>query len=275
MIQSRLDGNGLADNWGVYSDRGKIKGSAVLFLITPYQAGQRTALEPCLVLNKRSRQVLQPGDLCCPGGGVDRRDKILSQALHWPLSPLRKWPSWRLWKNTSPDKAKRLALLLATALREGWEEMRLNPLRVSFMGPLPVQQLILFNRQIHPLVGWVPDHQKLVPNWEVERIVHLPLRKLLEVKNYARYRLSFLTSEGEARRREDFPCYIHSGSGSDEVLWGATFRIAMDFLKLVFGFQLPDLSSAPLFKRRLGQTYLNGSLMQSGRDRQNESREDF
>lgn len=258
-IRHRLNGNGLADNWGVDTNKGRVKGSAVLLLLTPYQVHEDGSYEPCLLLNKRSHKVLQPGDLCCPGGGVERLDKFLSPALHCPLSPLHKWPSWKKWKSLDRKKAQGLALLLAAALREGWEEMRLNPLKVTFMGPLPVQKLIMFNRQIYPLVGWVPAHQHLVPNWEVERIVYLPLSRLFDVQYYGRYRLSFETRDGQSRRREDFPCFVHKGKNGNEILWGATFRIAMDFLNLVFGFEYPDLSSSEVIQGRLGRTYYGGN----------------
>lgn len=268
-IQHCLDGNGLAHNWGDLVLHDKIKGSAVLFLLTPFQTGAKDAFEPCLLLNKRSQKVIQPGDLCCPGGGVQPLDKILSNALYWPFSPLRKWPAWRKWKAKDRQKARGLALLLTTALREGWEEMRLNPLKVSFMGPLPVQKLIMFNRQIYPLVGWVPPNMSLSPNWEVERIVYIPLRRLFDHRYYARYRLSFKTKDGDVQRKEDFPCFLHYGRKDEEILWGATFRITMDFLKRVFGFEMPDLSQAPVITRRLGPAYLNGSLMQPEKADQN------
>lgn len=155
-------------------------------------------------------------------------------------------------------KSRGLALLLATALREGWEEMRLNPLKVDFLGPLPVQKLMMFDRQIYPLVGWVAANQRLVPNREVERIVHIPLRRLFDCQHYARYRLRFITGQGEIRRKEDYPCFIHHGRKGDEILWGATFRLTMDFLNLVFCFELPDLSSSQVIEGLLDETYFNG-----------------
>lgn len=255
QIRHRLNGNGLTDNWGVHTNHGRVKGSAVLLLITPYQIHTGSAHEPCLLLNKRSQKVLQPGDLCCPGGGVERLDKVLSPALHWPWSPLRKWPSWPKWKSIDRKKAQGLALLLTAALREGWEEMRLNPFQVTFMGPLPVQKLVMFERQIYPLVGWVPPNQHLVPNWEVERIVYIPLRRLFDIHQYARYRLNFESRDGKTHRNQDFACFVHQGKNGKEILWGATFRIVMDFLNLAFGFELPDLSDSEVIQGRLGKTY--------------------
>ncbi len=274
-IRNSLDGNGLQTDWGGKIGRGEIKASAVLFLLTQYQAEVEQPAEPCLLLNKRSKKVLQPGDLCCPGGGIESKDRLFSRVLRWPFSPLRKWPAWERWKCQSSESIDGLSLLLATALRESWEEMRLNPFKVAFMGPLPVQKLVMFKREIYPLVGWVPEGQALVPNWEVERIVHLPLRRLLEVHRYARYRLTFDTTQGISHRKEDFPCFIHNGRGGEEILWGATFRIAMDFLRMVFGFRLPDLRQAPIIHRRLDDAYLNGSKAHPLRALQKERKDDF
>ncbi len=258
-IGRRLVANGFQADWRPPVGEGQITASAVLFVLTLRSPGNGEPAEPCLLLNKRSRQVLQPGDLCCPGGGIEPKDRLLSLALRWPFSPLLKWPGWKRWNHASSRSGRWLALSLAAALRESWEEMRLNPFKVAFLGPLPIQKLIMFRRKIYPLVGWVAQGQALTPNWEVARIVHLPLRELLQERNYARYRLHFDTTRGANRSEEDFPCFVHHDPNGQEILWGATFRITMDFLKWVFGFDLPDLSSAPVIHRRLDETYLDGS----------------
>lgn len=275
QIHDRLANSGIPWGWNGLSRNGHPKGSAVMFLITPHQADHHRAPEPCLLLNKRSAKVLQPGDLCCPGGGVARFDKLLSLMLHWPQSPLQKWPQWKKWRNRHPERASELATLLATGLREGWEEMRLNPLRVQLLGPLPVQQLIMFERHIFPLAGWIAKPSKWVPNWEVERIVHIPLRKLMDPRHYGRYRLTYQTRSGVTKRRDEFPCFIHEETQGREVLWGATFRITMDFLKMVFGFELPDLAKAPVIEKKLGETYLNGSRIQESTAGHIEQDDDF
>ncbi|HSM74653.1 MAG TPA: hypothetical protein VK852_08460, partial [Desulfobacterales bacterium] len=79
----------------------------------------------------------------------------------------------------------KIALLLAAALREGFEEMRLNPLGVEFLAPMQAQRLVLFQRVIYPLVGWVPRQRRFIPNWEVDKIVRIPLAALLDPVNYA------------------------------------------------------------------------------------------
>lgn len=275
QVRQSLNDKGLDKDWGNFSGLGNVKGSAVLLLLTMYQSHPDIPAEPCLLLNKRSDKVLQPGDLCCPGGGVERLDKWLAPAMQCPLSPLRRWPSWSGWRAGHPGKAKGLALLLTTALREAFEEMRLNPLKVHFLGPLPVQQLIMFERLIYPLAAWVPSRQRLKPNWEVARIVRIPLKRLLDPGNYGRYRISYMANQKRLQRQDDFPCFIHQRRNGQEVLWGATFRIAMDFLEQVFGFELPDLSNAPVREKYLGSGYLNGSLMTQNNPDLPESLEDY
>ena len=80
-----------------------------------------------------------------------------------------------------------MALLLAASLREGLEEMRLNPLGVEFLGALPLQRLVMFKREIYPFVGWVGRQRRFFPNWGVTDIVYIPLGTFLDPKRYARY----------------------------------------------------------------------------------------
>jgi 8-oxo-dGTP pyrophosphatase MutT (NUDIX family) len=212
--------------------------SAVLFLL-----GQNTHHDPFLILNKRSRLVRQPGDLCCPGGGVSPSiDALIARWLH--------------------DFTK-LSLLLATALREGFEEMRLNPFGIQFLGPMPAQHLVMFKRAIYPLVAWVNRQQRFLPNWEVEKIVRIPLAAFFDVANYARYRISFNTgkADGKTIPDRDMPCFVHRHNGEDELLWGATYRIVMQFLATVFGYDPPLMASLPVINRKLGQRYLKGSII--------------
>ncbi|ROR03018.1 NUDIX hydrolase [Desulfosoma caldarium] len=218
--------------------------------------------EPCLILNRRSRRVRQSGDLCCPGGTVERRlDPLLAKALSLPGFPLARWPHWSAMRRHYPRAARLLALLLATSLRESWEEMRLNPLFVRFLGPLPEERLRLFVRIIHPLVGWIGRPQKFVPNWEVERIVSIPLRQLLNPRHYYRYRL-YVDPEVQAVVQpptQDFACFLYQDGAHVEVLWGATFRIVTLFLAKVFDFSPPDVSTRPIVPGLLNAAYLNGT----------------
>jgi hypothetical protein len=216
---------------------------------------------PCIIFNKRSRKVKQPGDLCFPGGRVaPRLDPLLSKLIGLPLFPLSRHVYWRRWKHKRPDGAKRLALLLTTCLRESFEEMRLNPLGVRFLGPLSPQRLIMFHRVIYPMVGWVSKQRRFFPNWEVEKIVHIPLRNLLNPYDYVCYRVHMNIADGGRWLPDvqDFPCFLHRHEQETELLWGATYRITMAFLEQIFGFKPPELASLPIVQGSLDQSYLNG-----------------
>lgn len=236
--------------------------SAVLFLIGRCRQQKDSCDMPCLILNKRSLKVKQHGDLCCPGGSISSRvDAFLSKFLYLPGTPLTRWPHWQTWQKHRRREARNLALLLATCLREGVEEMRLNPLGIKFLGPLPSQKLIMFQRVIYPMVCRIGRQKQFSPNWEVEKIIYIPFKDLLNPAYYARYQVKIETS-GEKENHpdiRDFPCFMHHSGDSTEVLWGATFRITMVFLEIVFKFKPPDMESLPVVFRSLDKNYLTGN----------------
>ena len=154
--------------------------SSVLFLLAETEPVEGGIPEACIILNKRSKEVKQPGDLCCPGGAIEKLDHFLSRLLSFSGSSLSRWPCWDELKTGQPESAQFLSLLYAAGLRESWEEMRLNPFGLTFLGPLPSQCLILYRRVIHPLAAWVSYQKEFTLSWEVERIVRFPLRALLK-----------------------------------------------------------------------------------------------
>jgi len=235
--------------------------SVVLFLVGTCPAGSGRRPEPCLILNKRSVRVRQAGDLCCPGGGITPGlDRPVSGLLRLPGSPLLRWPYWRGLKPV--DVKGRLPLLMATAFREGLEEMRLNPLGLEFLGLLPRQDLVLFSRRIFPLVCRVKWQQRFFPNWEVEAIVSIPLRHLLDPGRYAQYRLTIDIPRPDRTDTEikRLPGFIHRyRKGGSEIFWGATLRMALQFLKIVYGFTPPETDSLPVVSGRLTSAYLSGT----------------
>ncbi len=156
-----------------------------------------------------------------------------------------------------PEDSRQL-LLLATSLRESMEEMRLNPLGITFLGPLPPQRLAMFRRVIYPMVGWIGWQRRFFPNWEVEKIVSIPLRSLLKESHYACYRLQMVSNHMTEDEVRDFPCFVHRDDDEQEVLWGATYRIVTDFLEIVYGFFPPDVESLPVVHGTLGRNYLTG-----------------
>ncbi len=237
-----------------------VRTSSVLLLLGEHIFYEGGIPESCIILNKRSKDVKQPGDLCCPGGAVEKFDPHFARFLSLPGSTLSKWPCWKKLKQEKPEHAEFLSLLLTAGLREGWEEMRLNPFGIKFLGPLPSQCLILFRRVIHPMVAWVSRQKQFTPSWEVERIVYLPFRALLNPFNYALYRL-YVPPHLEWRFRGtdvQFPCFVYSHEGRAEILWGVTFRIVTLLVELIFGFRPPDSHTLPLVPAIIGEEYVNG-----------------
>ena len=236
--------------------------SAVLFLLGFNTCGNGSIPGPCLILNKRSDKVRQPGDLCCPGGGImPTLDPFLGKTLTLPGFPLARWPLWKDFQQKKSSQARMLRSLFSTSLRESFEEMRLVPLDVTFLGPLPSQELVMFKRTIFPLVGWVGHQTRYFPNWEVDKIIFIPLGKLLDPSNYVQYQYSF-TFPGTDQvtwQTYDSPCYLHQNPREREVLWGATCRITLNFLKIVFDFTPPDVSTLPIVKSDMHANYLGGN----------------
>ena len=187
-----------------------------------------------------------------------RLDAGLAKLLRLPILPLARWRYWPEWRKRRPQEALCLRLLLATGLRESVEEMRLNPFGLKFFGPLPPQPLVMFQRIIYPMVIWVSRQTRFYPNWEVEKVVRLPVRYLFNPSMYARYRLQIETPSGE-ENVGTFPCFQYVNNHETEILWGATFRITMDFLKYVFGFSPPDINSLPEIRGQLSRAYLNNT----------------
>lgn len=234
--------------------------SAVLFLLGRYPFRTGDSSRTCVVFNKRSQKVRQPGDLCFPGGRIaSRLDAYLARLLKLPFFPLGGWSYWPLWRSQHPREALRLALLLATSLRESFEEMRLNPLGIRFLGPLPSENLLMFDRVLYPLVGWIRRQRHFFPNWEVEKVVYVPIADFLNPAHYVRYRLRFLGQEGGEGTPQDFPAFVHRRGNHEEVLWGVTYRIVTGFLKTVFGFQPPPMESLAAVCGSRGENYYNNT----------------
>jgi len=77
-----------------------------------------------------------------------------------------------------------ITLFLANAVRESWEEIRLSPFNIRFLGPLPSYSLHLFTRTIFPVVCLVEKKWKFHPNREVEKMVEIPLQSFYNEDNY-------------------------------------------------------------------------------------------
>ncbi len=110
--------------------------------------------------------------------------------------------------------------LLATALREAFEEIGLAPKVVDVMGSLP-GVTTLTGYHIFPFVGLIPHPYDFRPSpREVNRLLTLPLPDFYPPE---RWSSGPYTIRGRATR----VCYWQNG---EEVVWGATARILLNLL---------------------------------------------
>lgn len=231
--------------------------SAVLCLLSERLRGSGPEKQICFLFNKRSRWVRQAGDLCFPGGGISHRvDSLWAKLLRLPFFPLGRWPYWRDWEKNRPRESRRLALLLATALREGVEEMRLNPLRIRFLGPMLPQSLLSFQRFLYPMAAWIGRQRRFLPNREVEKVVAVPLEDLLNPEKYVCFRMRFAAYLNGGEAIQDFPGFLHEEEEGFEVLWGVTYRIVMDFLEVLFNFRPPAMEGLRVVEGTRDENYL-------------------
>ena len=208
-------------------------------------------------LIKRASTVPQPGDISCPGGMLNTfLDPFFRPLTAHRFSPLLREDVLKYMKRRGKATFRNITLFLTNALRESWEEVGLNPFNVTFLGPLPCYDLTTFRRTIFPITGHVRNRWHFRPNWEVDRVVEIPLRTFFNDHNYG---LCSVESSGELRkgieRVRNLPCLIYR----EEVLWGATFNIIMSFLKIVFDLDLPKTHSKRVVKKVLYPDYLTGS----------------
>jgi 8-oxo-dGTP pyrophosphatase MutT (NUDIX family) len=232
-----------------------------LFFQGEGQAGEPRPDEYVFLLNKRSKKVLQPGDLCAPGGGIHPLlDSFAQKLLQFKLLPGVGGPGLEMARRRGKEAYKKILFLLGNALRESWEELRLSPFNVEFLGPLPTYPLSSRRWIIFPLVGRVKHSWQAKLSWEVEKIVPIPLAAFFNPENYAVYSLEVpekLVAQGIPSPWE-FPCLVHRENGEEEILWGATFKVIQTFFQIVHGFSFPSPDGRRVIRRPLASNYLTG-----------------
>ena len=220
------------------------------------------------LLSKRSKRVQQPGDLCAPGGGIHPfLDSLSGSFLRFGLLPGIRGPGLTLAKGKGKSAYRKIVFLLGNALRESWEELRLSPFNIEFLGPLPTYRLHHRPWVIFPMVGRVKHRWKSKLSWEVDKIVSIPLASFFDRANYAVYSLEVpekLLAQGIPNPWE-FPCLVHKEDGEEEILWGATFEIIRTFFKIVFDFCFPMPERGKVVRRRLPLNYFSGREERSDR----------
>ena len=232
-----------------------------LFYQSPLLQQGRDQGEYVFLLNKRSSSLPQGGDLCAPGGGAHPYlDAVTQKILHLGVLPGFRGLGFERAKARGNDVYEKILFYLGNALRESWEEIRLNPFNVEFLGPLPTYRLQSRRWIIFPLVGQVREKWTYQLSPEVEKIVPIPLAAFYRQESYGVYSLE-IPEEMIAKGIPSpwvFPCLIAEGEGEEEILWGATFQIIRTFLKISFPFPLPPAPGQRVIHRPLLRTYLSG-----------------
>ncbi len=213
-------------------------------------------------LLKRSAAVAQSGDISCPGGMLDSRtDALLRPLIAAGFPPVLRGRAMDYARRRGALNWRSITLFLTNAVRESWEELRLSPFNVQFLGPLPCHPLLSFTRIIFPLAGYVRKDWKPRPNWEVEKIIELPLKDFFDESHYALYSIETTYKlRDNLSGIQHFPCFIaEDEKGEEEILWGATLSVVMSFLKAVFDFEIPELSGSRTLTKVLHADYLTGN----------------
>jgi len=230
-------------------------------------SGDRSGIQFVFQLIKRSSRVSQPGDLSCPGGMIHPFiDRLLRPLLmHGPF-PIIRGPARLFALQREPALRRIMILFLVNALRESWEEIGLSPFHVRFLGPLPTHSLKSFRRTIFPLVGFVKKPGAPNPNREVEKIVEIPLVSFYDQRSIGAYIIYAPDpTDPTVLQSLQHPCLIHLDSnGGEEILWGATFHICIQFLEIVMDYRLPDWEKGRVVHRTLHPDYLTGRPASKG-----------
>jgi 8-oxo-dGTP pyrophosphatase MutT (NUDIX family) len=233
--------------------------AAGIVLLLNYKQMSSGNSEYVFQLIKRSNRVSQAGDISCPGGMLHPiTDKLLSSFFTTGLFPALSSEISRATLDKDRESVHLIRLFLSNAIREAWEEIGLNPLRVSFLGALPCYSLSLIARTIFPTVCLTPEPFAFRLSSEVEKILEIPLRAFFDASQYALLELE--TPDSDPLHSNQFPCIILTDAqGEQEILWGATFYIIMNFLRIISNDSLPVPSSSSIFKKVLSKTYISGN----------------
>jgi 8-oxo-dGTP pyrophosphatase MutT (NUDIX family) len=117
--------------------------------------------------------------------------------------------------------------LLATALRESYEEVGLQPSHVRILGRLDDLATFSTNYTISPFVGLIPYPYPFRPNpLEVAVIFDVPVSVLAD----PRVGRCYIRGRDDGATIEDYEYHIDG-----HVIWGATARIVRHFLALMNG----------------------------------------
>jgi len=212
-------------------------------------------------LIKRSKNISQAGDISCPGGMLrPEHDRKMSHLLKAGVIPTVNGHKLNSSQFSDKETASLIRLFLSTALREAWEEVGLNPCNTVFLGALPSYSLTLLAKTIFPVVCLTPKPFKYRLSWEVEKILEIPLSLFFDSDNYAMLDIKTSLGKDTEPLQYQMRCLIiPDGQGSEDILWGATFNIINNFLRIISDDSLPSSSSSRILNKVLTVNYISGT----------------
>lgn len=211
-------------------------------------------------LIKRSNAVTQAGDISCPGGIVHPGlDRIMSYLLKTGIIPTVHGHNLNSSQFSDKETASLIRFFLTAALREAWEEVGLNPFNVMFLGALPCYSLSLLARTIFPVVCLTAKPFQYKLSSEVDKMVEIPVSFFFQQSNYALLEIKTSLGNNTEHLQYQLPCLvIPDGLGGEDILWGATFNIITNFLRIISDDSLPFPSSSRTINKVLSNKYISG-----------------
>jgi len=233
--------------------------AAGVVLLINYRSNQNVS-QYVFQLIKRSNTVTQGGDISCPGGIVHPRlDRIMSYLLKTGIIPTVHGHNLNSSQFRNKETAYLIRLFLTTALREAWEEVGLNPFNVTFLGALPCYSLSFLARTIFPVVCLTAKPFQYKLSSEVDKIIEIPIGFFFEQSNYALLEIKTSLMNNTEYLQYQLPCLVISdGLGGEDILWGATFNIITNFIRIISDDSLPVPSSSRIIDKVLTNNYITG-----------------
>jgi 8-oxo-dGTP pyrophosphatase MutT (NUDIX family) len=230
--------------------------AAVVLLLNFKKTGDKS--EYVFQLIKRSQKVSQGGDISCPGGMLQpKQDGFLNFILKTGILPAIHGRKASRTQKVDRETASLINLFLTNALREAWEEIGLNPLNTRYLGALPSYTLSMLARTIFPVVCITRRQFSYKLSSEVEKILEIPLSFFFSRDNYAMLDVNMSLGNGEPLQYQT-PCLvIPDGGGNEDILWGATFNIIQNFLRIISDNSLPSGYSSRILSKVLTPKYIS------------------
>jgi 8-oxo-dGTP pyrophosphatase MutT (NUDIX family) len=113
--------------------------------------------------------------------------------------------------------------LKETALRETYEEIGIPSESISVIGTMTKLYIPPSNFEVHPFVGYLKSLPGLRTNYEVERVIQVPLKELTHPNA-----IQHKTIKSRDGQYYEVPCYFIQS----EIVWGATAMMLSELVAI-------------------------------------------